>query len=262
MMGPNSEKPPGGLPENAYKTGEVCPVCGEEIWAVRVCGCVEFKKPCRCKNAQALAYDQRQKALRERREYQARLAQAGIPARFLGCTLQGFERRPGTEEALQLAAQWLGKLEENLQSGRGLLFSGPTGTGKTHLGAAILNQCLRSGYDGAYWNVADCLERLLPGHAPEKEQAALLKRACCRPVLLLDDLGVEKPSDWTQKQLTVLLDSRYRDKRPTIITTNCRPQEMLAHIGERAFSRLMEVSTVGVLTAGDYRRPQARLGPG
>lgn len=242
------------LPKNAYKTGEICPVCGEEIWAVKVCGCVELKKPCQCKNAEAEEFEKSLEERKKRQAYEARLSWADIPRQFANSTLREFKKRKGTEAAFQAVKDWILNMDENLKTGQGLILSGPTGSGKTHLAVAAIKACMQKGYTAAFWSVAENLDRMMPGHGEEWEYAALMEKACRAQVLLLDDLGVEKPSDWTQKQLTIIIDSRYRDKKPIFATTNCKANEMQEHLGDRAFSRLVGMASTEILTACDYRR--------
>ena len=242
------------LPKTAYKTGEVCPVCGEEIWAVKVCGCIELKKPCRCKNEEAEEYEKTLEERKKRQAYEARLSWADIPGQFANSALREFKKRKGTEAAFQTVKNWVLNMEENLKTGKGLILSGPTGCGKTHLAVAAARACIQNGHTAVFWSVADNLERMMPGHGEEWEYAVLMEKANRAQVLILDDLGVEKTSEWTQKQLTVIIDRRYREKKPIIATTNCKADEMREHLGDRAFSRLIGMTSTEILTACDYRR--------
>lgn len=241
------------MPKNAYKTGEVCPVCGEEIWAVKVMDIKEFKRPCRCKNEEAIQEEARIAERRKKEKIERRRESSRIPSRFLECGFKNFEDRPGVGEALTACREWTLNRHQNIENGRGLVLSGPAGTGKTHLGAAILNYSLID-YRSVFWDVNGNLLRMLPGGAPQDEQQRLLEDACRATVLLLDDLGAEKPSEWTQKQLTVIINDRYASNLPTIVTTNWVGSDLRERIGERCYSRLMEMCDVAVLTASDYRR--------
>lgn len=246
-----------------YDTGEICPQCGEHIFAVKIKiggGTVVFKKPCACRDTEIRSED----AEREKRQREAaRLARrkwAEVPDMFSNATLKGYRRLPGTEQAFEAAKDYLLNREENFQTGRGLILMGAVGCGKTHLGCAILNCALEDGYRAAYWNVPRQLELLMPGNADEIDQMHILDKALMAQVLLLDDLGAEKSSEWTRKELMVILDERYRENRPTIITSNLMltDGELRKTCGDRAYSRLCSdhYRTVA-LTAEDFRRRKA-----
>jgi DNA replication protein DnaC len=254
------------LPHNAFDTGEVCPTCGEHIYAARIIiggKSVVYKKPCSCQN-QIILEENAEKAARDKAmqiEINRRICyeSAQVPESFAEVTLSGYRRISGTEEAFEAVKSYLLNRKENFHVGKGLLLSGPCGTGKTHLGCAILNCALNDGYRAIYKNVPEMLDLLQPDHAEGEEQGELMKTTCRAGVLLLDDLGAEKPSEWTQKQLTIIIDARYRGNRPTIITTNLAGKSLADSCGARVYSRLMDESKTAVvtLTAEDYRRKKA-----
>ena len=72
-------------------------------------------------------------------------------------------------------------------------------------------------------------------------------------MLILDDLGAEKPSDWVKEQLYVIINRRYENMLPTIITTNCTMNELKDRIGERTASRIIEMTTPYKITASHSR---------
>jgi DNA replication protein DnaC len=101
---------------------------------------------------------------------------------------------------------------------------------------------------------------MMYGHADNTDQMRILDKALLADVLLLDDLGAEKASDWTRKELVIILDERYRENRPTIVTSNLMltDGELRNTCGARAYSRLCSDHFKAVaLTAADYRRKQA-----
>ena len=254
------------LPKSVFDTGEICPTCGEHILAAKIImggKAVVFKKPCSCQNKEILKENaekaERDKAMRIEINRRICYESAQVPETFADVTLSGYRRVPGTEEAFEIVKGYLLNRKENFRAGKGLLLSGPCGTGKTHLGCAILNCALNDGYRAIYQNVPEMLDILQPEHADGEEQGELIAAACHAGVLLLDDLGAEKASEWTQKQLTIIIDARYRGNRPTIITTNLAGKSLADSCGARVYSRLMDESkiTVVTLTAEDYRRQKA-----
>jgi DNA replication protein DnaC len=248
---------------DVFDTGEICPKCGEHIYAVgiRVGGKrAIYKKPCSCRDAEIKAEDAKRRARELEAARQRRRQWADIPDMFSGATLKGYRRVPGTEGAFEAVKDYLLNREENFRTGRGLILMGAVGCGKTHLGCAILNCALQDGYRAVYWNVPQQLEMMMYGHSDEEEQVRILDKAILAQVLLLDDLGAEKSSEWTRKELMVILDERYRNNKPTIITSNLMltDNELRKTCGDRAYSRLCSDHYKAVaLTAGDYRRRKA-----
>ncbi len=134
-----------------------------------------------------------------------------------------------------------------------LLLQGVYGTGKTHLAAAIGNQRLQQGDMVIFITVPDLLDYLRGGYSPSADMTydELFERVKDATLLILDDLGVENPSEWAKEKLFQLLNYRYSHKKSTVITTNT-PLETL---DPRISSRLMDTQVVARVTieAPDYR---------
>lgn len=165
-----------------------------------------------------------------------------IPQRFHRVTVDFYS--PAVRDALN---EWAADT-----AGRNLVLFGPVGVGKT--GAAIA-ACRRASDDGLevrFCPVVEMLDMLRPGGPPDAFDAMIdVDR------LIVDDLGSEKPTDWTGERLYALLNRRWLDQRPTIATTNLDPTALAAHIGERLYSRLVGNDAVCVrLTGPDRRRNQ------
>ncbi|MEW6048643.1 MAG: ATP-binding protein, partial [Bacillota bacterium] len=136
--------------------------------------------------------------------------------------------------------------------GTGLLIVGPVGTGKTTLVAATLTAAIRRTLTlGAFWCVADLLEALRP-HG-DREPALSMEWLVSLPLLALDDLGTERPTDWAIEQLDRLINGRYVQDRILLVTTNLSRKPLADAVGSRIASRLMEM-TEPILLAGDDRR--------
>lgn len=133
-----------------------------------------------------------------------------------------------------------------------LVLLGPVGTGKTHTGIAAL-QYLASyrGCSFAFFPVVELLDALRPGGDGD----ALLERLCSVRVLLLDDLGAEKGSEWTTERLYLLVNRRWLEGRPTIVTTNLPADELESALDPRLYSRLVDGAHALRLTGADRRRP-------
>ena len=135
-----------------------------------------------------------------------------------------------------------------------LTFHGGYGCGKTHLAAAIANHRLNLGHPVLFINTPDLLDHLRGAFGPNSEISydERFEQVRNAPLLVLDDFGAQSRTPWAQEKLYQILNHRYNERLPTVITTN----EKLEAIDERILSRLQDrtVSTVIGIIAPDFRR--------
>ncbi len=106
-----------------------------------------------------------------------------------------------------------------MQRGENIIFTGPTGTGKSGSASGILRQALISGYRGRFYNVQNLLDELYASRA-DRSTPQLLMRLCRYDLLLLDELGYLTLTPEQMNSFFKLMKERYEAGRPTIITTN------------------------------------------
>jgi DNA replication protein DnaC len=206
----------------------------------------------------------------------ALLAACRIPPRYEHCAFENFETggAPSLASALEKCVRYcagypyVGPTDEGL----GLLFTGNSGVGKTHLAVAVLRELVVSkGVRAQFWDFHSLIREIRHSYNDETKTTELEVLA---PVVetdlhLLDDLGAWKMTDWMNDTLFYILNGRYLGKRATIITTNFQdaPAEavrsdstarlreyLVERIGQPLRSRLMEMSLVVNITATDYRQ--------
>jgi DNA replication protein DnaC len=197
-----------------------------------------------------------------------------IPPRYEHCTLASFEPgNPSLSAALEKAMAFCsGYPHLGADEGLGLLFSGDNGVGKTHLAVAVLRELVASrGARGQFWDFHELIREIKSSYDPETRTTELmvLEPVVEADVLLLDDLGAWKMTEWMNDTLFYILNSRYMAKRPTLITTNYqdvtreeaiaadplrRREFLVERIGQRLRSRLMEMCLVVRLQGGDHRQ--------
>ena len=174
---------------------------------------------------------------------------ARIPPRFARTELEMYQ--PDTDSqrvALRKAKQFV---ESFPVVDKGLLFHGPFGVGKTHLAVGILKAVIRkSGAKGFFFETPELLRQVRHTYNAQVDETEMgvLKPILDADVLVLDDLGTEKTSEWVQETLGLVINSRYNTRRPTILTSNLHdpldstdPNSFMFQIGARTRSRLLEM---------------------
>ncbi|MGA5631406.1 ATP-binding protein, partial [Streptomyces lydicamycinicus] len=141
-----------------------------------------------------------------------------------------------------------------IAQGRSLLIVGTTGTGKTHQAYGAVRSLLLAGVR-LRWKAITAADlyaelRPRPGHDGERE---LMDLSRC-PLLIIDDLGAAKGSEWTEEITMRLINRRYNEMLPTLVTTNLGMADLRAHIGDRVASRLTEMTDKVILDGPDRRR--------
>jgi DNA replication protein DnaC len=168
---------------------------------------------------------------------QARVAAASerIPAQYRGLSLESEQVRNWCEEIID-------------GTGGALVLAGPKGTGKTGNAWTAYLHLLGLGWVGKFRGLTevDYLDSCLR----DGEEAS---RARAVDLLLLDDVGGAKVSDWSRSRMLALIDTRWLAKKPTIVTTNLPEDQLAAHLGDRVTSRLADRAHLVTLTGSDRR---------
>ncbi len=209
----------------------------------------------------------------ERRIFQLH-RRSQIPARYQGCTLDNYRYNyagadPSLWHAFNQARGFVTGYPATT-NGNGLLFTGNIGTGKTHLAVGILQALvLEKSVPALFCDYRELLKAIGNSYNP---QVAATELEVLRPVfeaevLVLDELGAAKPTEWVWDTVAHILNTRYNDHRTTIITTNyanhapggigargAREETLGDRIGERMRSRLAEMCVTVELTGADYRQ--------
>lgn len=132
-----------------------------------------------------------------------------------------------------------------------LVLYGPTGTGKTYAATAAARERHEAGATIAYWRVPVLLRALRPDGEGDPR---LLERLCRVGLLVLDDVGAHKGTDWADEQLDVIVGERWDHERPTVATTNLPPEDLGPVVGGRAWSRLLGDGALVLALGGHDRR--------
>ncbi|MGA9768892.1 MAG: ATP-binding protein [Blastocatellia bacterium] len=220
-----------------------CPSCGGTGWEL-----VEGRgvRPCPCKKS-------------ARADLQ--LAQAQIPTRFAHCVLENFDLvQPSLHRAMMTTKKFV---EEYPLVDVGMLFLGRCGVGKTHLAVAALKELINKGINGLFYDFRDLLKEIQDSYNPNTRTSELkiLAPVFEAEVLVLDELGASKPTEWVQETMTHIINKRYNDKKVTIFTSNyldmpigtSYDESLTDRVGVRLRSRLHEMCRQILMEGDDYR---------
>jgi len=181
------------------------------------------------------------------------LSYCGVDRKYRNCTFESF--RGG--------AQLVEKLRRLTEGGQSVILSGNTGCGKTHLAVAMMSEFLKGKSISALFVTLPELLLEIRSSFSERStttEKSLVERFSSKQFLVLDDLGAEKPSEFTVATLYLILDRRIRQERQTIITTNLMNMDAITeYAGARIASRISEMELIKV-NMPDYRKLRKKRG--
>lgn len=167
-----------------------------------------------------------------------------IPNRFRWANRA--DLRPGPHTGALLG--WADCTEHPLPN---LILWGPTGTGKTYAAITAARAHFDRGLEVGFWPVVELLDGLRPGGDPDLWERLVYKTS----ILVVDDLGTSKATDWADERLFALVNRRWLDERATVVTTNLDPNGKLAEVlGDRMWSRLCGNDALILGIGGEDRR--------
>lgn len=172
-----------------------------------------------------------------------------LPPRFKDATFDNFDR--GCQPVGFDAAKAF--VEKDTTGFKGLYLYGNAGSGKTHLVSAIANKLLLKSFPRFVTAPELLLEIKKTFGNNHTNNDEYLDKLSYTKLLIIDDLGSEKPTEWVQETLFVLIDRRYTHLLPTIFTSNFSLDQLKDRLGYRIASRIAEMSDVVELKSVDYR---------
>lgn len=208
------------MSQAAASSPELCPRCGGRGWLVAPDGGAGTARRCDC----------------QKRELSTRMLDAaGIPRRYLRCRLEGFNTHQGASGGSGGKTQLVQALTESRRyvegflradgsfTHTGLLYIGPPGVGKTHLAVAVLVELITTYHlAGRFVDFTSLIHQIQNSFDPNSPESKreILDPVMRAPLLVLDELGAQKPTPWVQDILYLIINGRYNERLPTLFTTN------------------------------------------
>jgi DNA replication protein DnaC len=200
--------------------------------------CAEEAQERKNKNEELIARKER------RRAWESKIGRAGIPDRFKEKTLDTFVADTRDKKnALDFAKHYAVNFSANLESGKGAIFMGSPGTGKTHLAAGIAISIMGAEERSAlYISAMRAIRKVKEswGHGAKQTESEVIASMVYPDLLIVDEIGVQSGSDFEKNLLFDILNERYEKRKPTILISNLTKEEVIGFVGERVMDRMKE----------------------
>jgi DNA replication protein DnaC len=212
---------------NAKRRQTACAECGGEPGNIAECAAHGYKTVL-CQDdihIWAVCTSCKVKTAIERQEAIER-AIGALPSKLREKSFENFR----TDDVSESVKEAFSKSMKAAESGESLILAGSVGAGKTHLAVSLLSNAIHSGRQGLYKSVPSLMNRLR-SFGPKGDYQDVLDAAIRCDVLVLDDIGAERCTDWVGEQLYILIDKRYTYDRQTVVTTNfSTPRELITRL--------------------------------
>ena len=238
---------------------KTCEKCGDpiqkDIVILNVLRRVPIVCSCRKKELEKKAIED------ENKEKQIRLnsifKNSLMDEKFKQCTFENWNHDIGSEKIFNICSKYASNFTKAKEDNLGLMLYGEPGNGKTHAVSCIANYLMLRGIPTICVSINKMLERIKETYSSygKEGEETVLKSLSNADLLIIDDLGTEQKNEWSAAKIYNIMDSRYRNGLPTIITTNINLKDLENMYQKRAYDRLMEMCTP-VLSDGKSIRAQ------
>lgn len=147
--------------------------------------------------------------------------------------------------------------KDQLSNRESIFIYGDSGVGKTHTACALAKNLLDTDIEVMFFNTSELMERLRAeykdNYEDEDRESLFIKLLDFQGVIILDDIGAEKTSDWVIERLYIIINRKYEDMIPMIFTSNCTIEQLHQKIGGRIASRIAGMSTFIKMNGEDRR---------
>ncbi|MCW5961265.1 MAG: ATP-binding protein [Pyrinomonadaceae bacterium] len=205
---------------------------------------------------------------RRKKAHSHLIERAQLPKRYAECHFHSFKVFNASQERAFRYATRLAM--EYPAVDRGLLLSGTVGVGKTHLAVSILKGLTERGFSCLFYEFGALLKNIQDSYnsISKTSELKILAPVFDAEILVLDEIGAAKPTDWVRDTMAHIINSRYNDQKMTIFTTNYpdergseREETLEDRIGVRLRSRLHEMCRTVTISGEDFRKNFDKIAP-
>ena len=219
---------------------------------------VEFRPytPCKCRKAEIEAENERERKQKEAVTIERLRSMSGIPDLYVNANFSSFKERTDNKAILHMIRRYVEKFDQMAEKGNGLLFHGSVGTGKTYAAACIGNELIQR-CKSVFMTSTYTMLKL---RDPDEEEAYMNRIRRCA-LLIIDDIGAERSTEFGRERVFGYIDARLGEKKPMILTTNLDFDRMLkpeTTEEARIFDRLLKRSFPVVFSGPSWRRAEAK----
>jgi len=189
-----------------------------------------------------LAADEKLRQERIASKWKAKITGAAIPERFKDRTLESYvAKTSGQQKALAFATEYAENFDLVLREGRSAIFLGNVGTGKTHLAVGIALSIMLQQRSALFVTVQRLIRRVKDSwHTKEETESQVVDVFASPDLLVLDEVGVQFGSEFEKQVLFDVLNTRYENRKPSILLSNIPKEQLSDYLGERVTDRLRE----------------------
>lgn len=189
-----------------------------------------------------LAADEKLRQERIASKWKAKITGAAIPERFKDRTLESYvAKTSGQQKALAFATEYAENFDLVLREGRSAIFVGKVGTGKTHLAIGIALSIMQQQRSALFVTVQRLIRRVKDSwHTKEETESQVVDVFASPDLLVLDEVGVQFGSEFEKQVLFDVLNTRYENRKPSILLSNIPKEQLSDYLGERVTDRLRE----------------------
>ena len=228
---------------------KVCDVCSEPVEKVTYLHgfnrSIRGPVLCKCRRDSLAAKEIAEKNVEKQIRLKQIINNSLMDERFRNSTFENWDLSKGNSKMMNIGLKYAEKFQEMKKEGIGLLIYGEPGNGKTYVSSCIANRLMERLTPVICISVNGILDKIKQTFNTwgSEGEETIIRSLSNADLLVLDDLGTEQDKDWPKTVIYNILDNRYRNRLPLIVTTNISLKELEAKYHKRTYDRLIEMCT-------------------
>lgn len=212
---------------------------------------------CKCEQEKRLQKDEEEERRKEMERIEKLRSSSLIDDRLREVRLATFRQTKDNQKVFNAAKKYVGQFKKMYENRQGIIFWGEVGTGKSYTAACIANELLDQKIPVVMTSFVKILQNI---QGNQEEEKVIMARLNDARLLIIDDLGTERNTDYALEKVYNIIDSRYRVGRPLILTTNMTIREMQENTDiryKRIYDRIFEMCYPVRVTGKSWREQAA-----